>query len=316
MNQGSAKINKLEPWLAAGLITLATALTYGVLIQSLGFYHDDWYMLWSGQSPDGLSAILRLFQSDRPLIGWTYALLFKMIGANVLLWQLYALLLKILSGLAVLWLLRLVWPERRLETTFTALLFALYPGFFQQPVAATFNIDLLGLNAVFISMVLTVYVLKSHNRWFQACATMLALALALLNVGLYEATIGLEVLRWALVWYLLQGKPPLPVRETAARVLKFLLPYWLMLAGFMYWRLFIFKSVRRATNIDVLLSDYASNPLYSFLQIFIGYIKDLFETVVLAWFVPFYQFSSDGRFTTFLPALGLALVVMALAAGY
>jgi hypothetical protein len=329
MNQSNYRNARLEPWLASGLIILATALTYGILIPRLGFYHDDWYMLWSGQSKDGLSAIIRLFQTDRPLIGWTYALIFKFIGANVLMWQVLALLLKISTGLSVLWLLRMVWPEKRLETTFTALLFVLYPGFFQQPVAATFCIDLLGLNAIFVSIALTIYSLKTSNRLLQAGAILLAMVLGLINLGLYEATIGLEVVRWALVWVVLrQNKPNSPDAVSAieklkaglhiftGQVLKFLVPYLIMLAGFMYWRLFIFKSVRRATNIDVLLSDYASNPLLSIAQIVIGYIKDLFETVISAWFVPFYQFTAEGRFNNFLSALGIALVVLALIGAY
>ena len=329
MNQNNHRNARLEPWLASGLIIFATALTYGILIPWLGFYHDDWYMLWSGQSKDGLSAIIRLFQTDRPLIGWTYALIFKFIGANVLMWQILALVLKIFSGLSVLWLLRLVWPEKRLETTFTALLFVLYPGFFQQPVAATFCIDLLGLNAIFISIALTIYTLRTSNRLLQVTATLLAMALGLINLGLYEATIGLEVVRWALVWVALRQNKPASqdtvsiidklkayLRIFTGQVFKFLVPYLVMLAGFMVWRLFIFKSVRRATNIDVLLSDYASNPLLSITQIVIGYLKDLFETVVSAWFVPFYQFTAEGRFNSFLSALGVALVVLALIAAY
>ncbi|MCP6769370.1 hypothetical protein NL529_31440, partial [Klebsiella pneumoniae] len=79
---------RIEAWLASALIILAAALTNGVLLPKLGFYRDDWYMLWSGQSRDGLAAIIRLFQTDRPLIGWTYALIFKLLGANVLMWQL------------------------------------------------------------------------------------------------------------------------------------------------------------------------------------------------------------------------------------
>jgi hypothetical protein len=336
MNQNINKNARMEPWLASGLIILATALTYGILLPKLGFYRDDWYMLWSGQSKDGLSAIIRLFQTDRPLIGWTYAWIFKLIGANVLMWQLLALVLKICTGLAVFWLLRLVWPEKRLETTTAALLFVLYPGFFQQPVAATFCIDLLGLNAIFISIALTVYTLKTSNRVLQILATLAAVALGLINLGLYEATIGLEVVRWALVWLVLQqnktrqesgsghqkiieagGGEPKTTRFAFTRsALIALVPYLLMLAGYLYWRLFIFKSVRRATNIDVLLADYASNPLYSIVQIVIGFIKDLFETVVLAWFVPFYQFTAEGRFNSFLAALGLALAVLALAGLY
>jgi len=339
MNQNTRKNASTETWLAYGLIILAAALTYGILILKLGFYRDDWYMLWSGQSPDGLSAIIRLFQTDRPLIGWTYALIFKFIGANVLMWQFLALILKIFSGVIVLWLLRMVWPEKRLETIFAALLFVLYPGFFQQPVAATFSIDLLGLNAIFVSIALTIYTLKTSNRLLQVIATLAAVVLGLINLGLYEATIGLEVVRWALVWVVLQQDKPTPTGQAILekkseqepdkttpdqstnlpiyqQALKFLVPYLLMLAGFLYWRLIIFKSVRRATSIDVILADYASNPLYSMVQIFIGYLKDLFETVVLAWFVPFYQFTSEGRFNSFLSALGVALVVLVLAGMY
>jgi hypothetical protein len=195
----------------------------------------------------------------------------------------------------------------------------------------------LGLNAIFVSIGLTVYSLKTSKRLLQVMATLAAMILGLINLGLYEATIGLEVVRWALVWVVLQQKSPADTTKTSSekqiklsssspifqstlynlrQALKFLVPYLLMMAGFLFWRLFIFKSVRRATNIDVLLANYASNPLYSVVQIFIGYIKDLFETVVLAWFVPFYQFTAEGRFNIFLSALGVALVVLALAGAY
>jgi hypothetical protein len=326
---------------------LVAALSYGILIQRLGFYRDDWYMLWAGQSNMGLSGIIQLFQTDRPLIGWVYALIFKLIGANVLYWQLYALLLKILTGLTFLWIMRLVWPEKRLETTCASLLFVLYPGFYQQPVAATFVTDLLGLNAAFVSIALTIYAVKtsSHagtgtttNRLLQVFATLIAAALALFYVALYEATIGLEAVRWALVWYVIWssipverkidgqvagGLPayrnpekPVSFKETTIRALKTLFPYLLTIVGFVFWRLFFFESVRRATNINVLLADYASNPLYSLSQIFVGYLKDLFETIVSAWFVPFYQFTAEGRYTDFLSSLGVTLVVLALVAAY
>jgi len=343
MNQAPGNRARFETWAAGCLIALVTALTYGILIPKLGFYRDDWYMLWSGQSKDGLSAIIRLFQTDRPLIGWTFAFFFKFLGTNVILWHISALLLKILTGLLVLWTLRLVWPSRKIETTCAALLFVLYPGFYQQPVAATFIIDLLGLNAFFISLILMIYVVRASVSLSKPkpgiipliTATLIAVAMGLINLGLYEGTIGMEVLRWVLIWQLLSMKETVLLPETKPtagdskkselqkrnfvlfrRLLLHLAPYFLMLAGFLFWRLFIFKSVRRATNIDVLLADYASSPLYSIFQIFISYIKDLFETIVLAWFIPFYQFTSEGRFNSFLSSLGLALLVLLLAGAY
>jgi hypothetical protein len=308
------------------LVALVAAISYGILIPRLGFYRDDWYMLWAGQSNLGLSGIIQLFQTDRPLIGWVYALVFKFIGTNALSWQIYALLLKILTGLTFLWIMRLVWPEKRLETTFAALLFVLYPGFFQQPVAATFATDLIGLNAAFVSIALTIYAVKASNRLLKVAATLVALVLGLFYVALYEATIGLEVVRWTLVWYVIWNSDGRvaddfsayrdPIRKTTLRAFLQLIPYLLMIAGFVFWRVFFFESVRRATNINVLLADYASNPLYSVSQIFVGYLKDLFETIVSAWFVPFYQFTAEGRYTDFLSALGVTLVVLALVAAY
>ncbi len=348
MNDELKKNGRMETWLAGGLIIVVAALTYGILIPQLGFYRDDWYMLWAGQSPGGLTAITRLFLTDRPLIGWVYALIFKFIGTNVLWWQLFGLVLKILTGLSALWLLRLIWPGKRLETLSAALLFVLYPGFYQQPVAATFCIDLLGLNAIICSMALTVLAVKTTNRVLKVLYILAAMLLGLVNLGLYEATIGLEVVRWALVWWMTHEggqnqpqpvNPESPTKKTTilssvrplwnnpgSRTgwnnpgfrtgLLALSPYLLMLAGFLYWRLFIFTSVRRATSVSVLLSDYASNPLLSFVQILIGYLKDLFETIVLAWFVPFYQFTAGGRFNNFILALGVAVGVLILIGGY
>lgn len=308
---------KTEPWLAGGLITLVTLLSYGILVPQLGFYRDDWYMLWAGQSNLGLSGLLQLFQTDRPLIGWTFAALFKLLGPRVLAWQSAALVFKVGTGLAVWGLLRQVWPTKRLETTCAALLFVLYPGFYQQPVAATFIIDLIGLNAAFISIWLTIFSLQTPRRWLKMAAALLAAALALFYVALYEATIGLEAVRWALVWYVLwlaAGRDRL--RQVTLRAGLNLLPSSLAIGGFVIWRLFFFESVRRATNVNVLLADYASDPLYAFSQILLGYGKDLFETVLAAWFVPFYQFTAEGRYTDFISGLGVTFVVLALVAAY
>lgn len=319
----SLKFNaRAETWFAAGLIVISTVITYGILIPELGFYRDDWYMLWSGLSPDGPAAIIRLFQTDRPLIGWTFALIFKLIGPSAVGWQVLGLALKVFTGLLALYLLRMVWPTRRVETTVAALLFVLYPGFYQQPVAGTFCIDLIGLNALLLSICLTIFTIKTHHRLLQWIAAIASIMLGLVNLGLYEAVIGLEVFRWILVWIVLRQNSPAPANKSKFQVrifkdlLKWLAPSLVMLASFLFWRLFIFKSVRRATNINVLLADYASNPFYSLVQIIIDYIKDLLETVVLAWFVPFYQFTAEGRLNNFISALGIALLVLTFTSVY
>ena len=80
--------SKRETILAVGLIVLATLLTYGVLISQLGFYRDDWYLLWTAES-QGMAGILKLFRGDRPFVGWLYSFDFSMLGISPFGWHLY-----------------------------------------------------------------------------------------------------------------------------------------------------------------------------------------------------------------------------------
>ena len=97
--------SKRETLLAVALIVLATLLTYGVLISRLGFYRDDWYLLWTAES-QGTAGLLNLFRGDRPFLGWLYILDFSMLGVAPLGWHLYALFIKVASALAFFWLMR------------------------------------------------------------------------------------------------------------------------------------------------------------------------------------------------------------------
>jgi hypothetical protein len=69
-------------------------------------------------------------------------------------------------------------------------------------------------------------------------------------------------------------------------VLRFL-PYLGVALGFLVWRVFIFDSSRPTTDLDGLFSDYASLPVHMLLRLITETFKDFFETVVLAWLVPF-----------------------------
>src|SRR5574342_353764 len=137
-------------------ITLVTLVAYGFMIPRLGFYRDDWYMIWSAQA-QGTQGVIDLFKIDRPLIGVLYALDYTILGKSAFNWHVYALTVKLLGGFAFFWLLRLLWPERRVEATFATLLYLVYPGFYQQPNAALFINLLLSHTAATLSLALTVY---------------------------------------------------------------------------------------------------------------------------------------------------------------
>ncbi len=85
--------------------------------------------------------------------------------------------------------------------------------------------------------------------------------------------------------------------------------------GFLFWRLVIFQSTRHATNLGVLLGRYGDLPVQSALSIGVETLKDIFESTVLTWTVPFYQFVSGGAYrdlamATLVAACVLGLIVL------
>ena len=115
-----------------------------------------------------------------PCSGWLYAAPFSLLGESTLAWQLYALLWRWLSVLALWWLLRLLWPTRRRLATVAALIFAIYPGFSQQPIAVTYSLYWLYFTLFLFSLCCTVLSLRPGGRsWAYAAG-------ALLLAGLYH----------------------------------------------------------------------------------------------------------------------------------
>lgn len=301
-----------ESFLSIGLIALTTVLTYGALIPQLGFYRDDWYFLWTAQA-QGAPGIVALFSSDRPLVGWIYLLDSMFLPASPLAWHIFALILRLLGVLGFFWLARLLWPEKRAETTLMALLFAVYPGYLQQGNAATFTNLLIAVAAMLFSFAFTVKALTTRSKGGQILYTALSALLLLLYLGIFESMIGLEAARLAIIWMLRAEKEPPGWRTGLRKTLVVAVPYLLAALGFLYWRLFLFTSTRHSTNLGFLLEKYAAVPWRAPLSILLETVKDMIETAVFAWVVPFYQFVSRGNYRDLAFSLVLALVVAGLA---
>ncbi len=299
-----------SPWLAYGLIVLVTALAYGVLIPQLGFYRDDWYLFSTAQS-SGPSGIVALFQIDRPLVGYFYAVLYEALGSSPLGWQLAALVTRVGGNAAFLWLLRTLWPERDAETLGIALLFSVYPGFTVEPNAGVYITDLAASAAAIFSLVLTIKVLHSGRPLVRVAFSALAGLLVLFYLGIFESAIGLEAARFGLIWYITWRADKPAFRVTFLRTLKADLLYLVLAGGFLIWRLLIFQSTRRATNLSVLVGKYAALPVRSVLSILVETVKDIVETTILAWSVPFYQAEAVSSYRDLAVAVVLALLVTA-----
>ena len=308
MPQTIQKLFKNESFMAALLIFLTTVITYGVSIPNLGYYHDDWFVLWSGQVR-GAESLIPLFSTDRPFMGVLYSVVYRFLGDSTLNWHLYALLWRFIGGLAFFWILRLLWPEQKYLTALMTVLFIVYPGFLSQPNANTKQNHLFGFGTALLSIALMLQALKTDKQGWKIVYTVLSLVLTANYLWIYEYMIGFEGTRLILLGYVLFQKGVRQVRSLGIEILKRIWPYWLVSAGFLYWRIFIFQGERNATDVSGLAGSYLSNFRSMSIRLILETVKDFLDTSIFAWFVQPYNLFSVAQYSNLVYALIVAAIV-------
>lgn len=305
------KLFKNESFSAVLLIFLTTIITYGISIPRLGYYYDDWYLLWSGQTR-GADSIISLFSTDRPFMGMVYSYVYRLLGNNVVNWHLYALLWRLIGGLAFFWILRLVWPRHRYITTLMAILFVVYPGFLSQPDANTKQNHLFGFGTGLLSIALMLQGLKTNSRVGKILCSLISVTLTANYLLIYEYMIGLEGMRLVLLGFMLFQAGFRELRTLLKNFLQHWWPYPLVMAGFLYWRLFIFEGSRNATDVNQLTASYRGDPMSMFLRLIVETVKDFLDTTLFAWFVQPFHLYTRADYVSLLPAILVAGIVIGL----
>ncbi len=315
MKQSIQKIIKSEIFFAFLLILFTTLITHGSRIPQLGYYHDDWYLLWSGQAR-GAQSIIPLFSTDRPFMGVVYSLVYRLLGETIVHWHLYALLWRLIGGLAFFWILRLIWPSQKYITTLMVVLFIVYPGFLSQPNANTKQNHLYGFGCALVSIALMLQAMKTNHKLWKFGLGFLSFILTVNYLFIYEYMIGLEGMRLALLVYGLVQQGFTKTRSLVLEVVKRWWPYPLAMAGFIYWRIFIFESSRNATDAARLASDYLGNLRAMLLRLGVETAKNFLDTSIFAWFVKPYLLFANASYSDLASAVLTAGTVVGLVLFY
>jgi hypothetical protein len=124
---------------------------------------------------------------------------------------------------------------------------------------------------------LTIAAIRRPDRaWLYHGAAML---LSAFNLFMVEYFVVLELLRPLLIWWALCQKAP-PRRMAWGRLAKNWLPYFLVMMGYLYWRLFILsKHLYQPSFLGAL----KENPLAALWSIASIIPYDMFKTSLLAW---------------------------------
>lgn len=311
MKQTLQKLFRNETIIATLLILLTTVITYGVSIPKLGYYHDDWFVLWSGQVR-GAESIIPLFSTDRPFMGVIYSFVYRLLGDTLANWHLYALLWRFIGGMAFFWILRLLWPNQKYITTLMAVLFIIYPGFLSQPNANTKQNHLYGFGTALLSIALMLQGMKTSKQGWKIFCSLLSIILTANYLFIYEYMIGFEGTRLILLGYTLFQDKFKDLRTLVKEIFKRAWPYWVVTVGFLYWRLFVFEGSRNATDVSGLAGSYTSNLRYMSIQLILETAKDFLDASIFAWFVGPYQLFSVALYSNLAFALLIAGIVIVL----
>lgn len=252
----------------------AVVLAYGIFIPWWGLYGDDWIYMWNYHL-FGASGFVDFVAVDRPFSAWIYILTSPVFGETIWPYHVFLLGLRWLSVFLFWKILCLIWPQHSRQTAWAAMLFAVYPGFQQQPIAVQFILHFATLDLSLFSIWAMLRAAEQPHQ--KRVLTVLGLTASLGMFGI-EYFIGLELLRPVLTWMVLRNETDR--KQRLKRSLMAWLPYLIVLLAFFVWRVFIFAF---PTYEPKLLYGLREAPLNALVELAKRILTDLRTALYGAW---------------------------------
>jgi len=295
-------------WWGVLLIFIVSAIAYLPLVGQIGYVNDDWYQMYDMQVKDP-SFYHEIFAIDRPGRALAMIPLFSVFGFNPLWYHLSAFMLRMMGGVFLFWTVNMLWEKRNFFALTTGLLFAVYPGFLSQPNAIDYQSHILGLFLSMLSVALTVKSVLTADRTRKILLITGAILAGWGSLSQMEYYVGIEAFRFASIILLIWRGQGETFRGKLTKIVTVSLPFLLIAAGFLVWRLFFFESARKATDVGLQVSQVLSSPIIGLW--WLNYlIQDFFTVTLVAWNLPVYQLAFPMRLKDMASALGLAALAV------
>lgn len=252
------------------LFSFVLLLAYALRLPELSFYGDDWIYVYNYHIAGAES--FNLFTSwDRPFSGWLYTLASALIKESCIGYHIFLFVLQWLSVFFFWKVLCKAFGSSAL-TSGAVLLFAVYPGFQQQPIAVEYIMHFTSLALVLASINLSQSILESEAglSWKNIFFFGISLIFGAAAVFTCEYFIGLELTRPLFLYFASKRnqKRKIPFKK----FLFYILPYAVITAAFFIWRVFIFSF---RTYQPKLLNSILEDPLIGIKTLLTKIIKDL-----------------------------------------
>lgn len=305
------KITSKNKFFDFGILLIISALVYLPNIHLLGYYKDDWYLMYSAhtQGPEIFKAI---FMIDRPARGELLMFLYRFFGDNPLYYNLSAYIFRFLSAIGFLWIVRMVWPSKRTATLFMAILFMLYPGYLSGVNGIDFQAHVVSLCFAVFSIALSLRSISLNNSVLSYSAALISILLGWAYLGLVEYSIGLEVFRFCCYFVVLSRNSDQRLYQKVVKTLRKIFLYLIIPVGFLFWRSFIFQNERRATDVGSQFDELFSSPILTGFRWGVYVLQDMLNVILLAWGVPVYQIAFQLRLRNALIGIAISIIILVL----
>jgi len=273
----------------AVILLFVSALIYLPLVNQLGYYNDDWYLMYAGHS-QGPEIFKLVFSIDRPARSLIMSSAYFLFKNNALFYNISGYIFRLLGAISLVWLLQLLWPKHRIAIMWIGVLFVIYPGFLSQINSIDYLSHLVGIFLGIFSITLYIQALITSKPIFKFILIPIAIITGWFYLGLFEYFIGLEVFRLLCISIIInRSYKNRKLLQKGVQIIRVWMPALIIPFGFLFWRLYLFENQRQATDIYAQLSPFFISPIQTLKLWTINLFQDTLNVIFLAWSVPLYK---------------------------
>jgi hypothetical protein len=254
-------------------------ITYGVFSPFLGFFGDEWQMVYEYMTRQSAGVAEYFFYDGHPLSTWSYLISFNLFGNNPFAWQAYSFLLRWFSCVSFWMVLNLIWPKHRIETFMAASVFMLYPQFYMQAEAVAYFEIWLNYCFLWLSFYFSILAVQKPQNFLKFF--LFALLLKAAHLFSSEYTWGTELLRPFFLWLALSGSQNW--RSRLASTAKISSIFIVIFLAIVVWRGVIFESPAEYRSTPYFIEHLFEKPARTLRVFGLKVLPDLALLLISSW---------------------------------
>lgn len=296
-----------KKWFSILLLILIGGSLYLPNMSELGYYRDDWNNLFNADSR-GTEMLIEHYASDRPADGYLLSAAYRAFGADPFPYRVVNLASRVLAAIFFSLSCAAIWRRPPFAAFAAGALFLVFPGYLRQVDGITYLPHQVAMAAMAGSIYLSIAALDAKRAVARVGFAVSAAALAVASMFLMEYYIGMEALRFCLLWAYDANRRERTFFAGFGRALLLFVPYILSAIFFFYWRSFIFEATRSGTDVMPILLTFRKAPKYVGAAWIQKSGMNLFKLLVGSWAVPPYHVLNGVELRLFFHALAQALI--------